>query len=182
MMPLKTRLLCLWLFIASLIASSSTASAHIERAYLKDGEVWVKQTGANASVQLTRDGKEKTDVAVSPDGQHIVYFICGNEENKLESVIVVLDENGRKLAEYLPSGSVVVNNPVTGCKEVELPAFSSKQCDSMCNALESDEWVDNLSLGVDCHSNPSMGAYLILEPLTGEIKHSYVGYNFTWSP
>lgn len=181
-MPPKIRLVLAGLFVASLTALTSTASAHIQTAYLKDGEVWVKRTGAQVSVQLTRDGKPKSSVRISPNGKRIAFFIAGDAENKLRSVIVVLDENGRKLAEYLPSGSVAIIDPETGRQEFELPAFSSRRCNSLCNSLNSVEWVDNQRLGADCHSNPSMSAYLVLEPLTGEIVHSYVGYNFIWSP
>src|SRR5258707_10465318 len=123
---------CFLTFFALVLNSCWYAAiASIEKACLKDGEIWASRDDTVDAIQLTRDGQEKDCIAVSPDKRRIAYYVAGNQQNKLISVILVLDETGRKLLEFQPKESDV----------------------DPCISILSLQWIDNYRLGIECHIN-----------------------------
>ncbi|MBX9723078.1 MAG: hypothetical protein K2X81_16875 [Candidatus Obscuribacterales bacterium] len=157
---MKTHIMCAWLLAVGLIALLSATAVAMEKAYVKDGEIWTKKNGTGNAVQLTRDGKAKALVGTSPDGRRIAYFVTGNQQDKSESTVVILDQQGHKLSEFRPN-------------ESEGTPYVS---------INSAEWIDNAQLGMECHVNPSMSSYLVADASTGKTKQNYLGFNFVWSP
>jgi len=149
-------------FAATVICAStlncSSALAIIEKAYLQNGELWLKNIGDEPR-QVTKDGKPKSPVLISPNKHFVLYCIEGNQQNNFQTSIVLKNERGDTISEFRPRAH-----------------------DGYCNSINQLDWIDDERIGIDCHCNPSMSLYLDVDKRTGKTQNEYYGYRFSWSP
>ena len=146
--------------MALFLCSPKPSLAGEESVSIKNDEIWYKAANSAKPKALTSDKLPKNSALLSPDGTRIVYQITGNQDNKLESKIVLLSVEGKQLWQ-------------TRAKDTNGQIYQ---------APSDPEWIDNNRLGVDCHVNPSTSQYIVMSAKDGRAIADYLGINFCWSP
>jgi len=147
------------LLIAAFALSCRDALALMDEAFIKEGEVWIKISGAPNPVQLTKDGIKKSSAAISPNKQMVMYCVNSDEHKNVNTEVCLENEQGKMVLKFRP----LAHN-------------------GYCNSIISIDWIDDRRIGIECHCNPSMSQYLDVDSSTGKTTNEYFGYRFSWSP
>lgn len=122
---------------------------------VKNKQIWLREATGDGRC-LTSDPFEKTDPCLSPNRRKIAYIQWGKDNSQ---TIQVIDSTGSKLA-----------------------GFTVKLGEEEFKSLTALSFIDAEHLGVECHVNPSLSRYLVLDAGSGKATDDYTGYKFTWSP
>ena len=144
---------CLFILLP-LLAKAETA-----RVEIRASEVWLIVDGSQR--QLTRDGKAKVGVELSPARKSIAYLEQCSAQHPCMPSVVVLDLDGQRLKSFRPSG-------VRG--------------EPGCASIWSMTWTGDGVIAVECHINPSLNDYIETDIATSETLRHLLGLDFTPSP
>jgi hypothetical protein len=160
---LRVSQLLFLLFIALSGRSRAMASELGKAVFLRGSEIWTVNADGFHLTQLTRDSVPKQTPVWSPKGDRIAYSLPFGPVEKPEAFIVIVSASGVTLKTL----------PIPRQGNVEFPEI---------NAIDRLDWIDDDTIGIEGHINPSLGEYRILKARSGEVKRSFLGNGFTWSP
>lgn len=128
---------------------------------IRNSEVWLIRDGVAA--QLTNDSKAKLQAELSPREDRIAYYEqCPQPENCIPSVIVI-DLDGRRVTSF----------------HVALSQASGPE---PCMSILSIAWISEGEIASDCHLNPSLSEYVVIDLKSGRTTRDLFGFSFTLSP
>ena len=146
-----TAILCLSIFLISV----SQAEPKNKKVFIKNNEIWIVDNQALNPRQLTEDGTDKDNPALSPDETRIAYNV-GKFIKEKRIIIIGLE------------GQLI--------KTLNVSQEAGKK------SIDKLEWLDNDKIGIEVHLNPWYGAYQVIDTTTGEMIADFWGGNFVWSP
>jgi hypothetical protein len=149
--------------MAPLLALLLLQASGPPRVELRADEVWLMPGTGSSVIQLTRDGRHKSDVQISPNTTRVAYIDqCYQGDKECRLGIVVMDLTGRRLR-FLPPG---------------IPGENAQ-----CGNLGRLEWIDDHHIGAQCHINPSLEQCLEIDTeAAAHTTRTFLGLRFTPSP
>jgi hypothetical protein len=141
------------------------ACADTLRVEIRNSEVWLLRDGRPR--QLTRDGKSKAQVLLSPAPGRIAYYQQCPPAERCTPAVVIVDLTGRRLSSFRPGSDQLGNDPPGN------PA---------CGNLWLVEWAGDRTVASQCHINPSLEEYFESDVASGRTTRDLLGYGFTRSP
>jgi hypothetical protein len=128
---------------------------------IRNHEVWVIRGGQ--ARQLTRDGKAKEQVELSPSGTQIAYYEACPQGEGCVPAIVILDLDGARQKAF-PVMAEAIGAP------------------EPCASILRIWWPAEATIAAECHRNPSLSEYVETDLRTGKTIKDLLGYGFTPSP
>lgn len=131
------------------------------RVEMRDFEVWLIRDGHE--VQLTHDGKSKSQAELSVAQDRIAYYEECNQAAPCTPAVVILDLEGHRVTSFQP-------------KHQAVPPLEP------CASILSIAWVADNAIAAVCHINPSLSEYLETDLSTGQTTRDLLGFDFTIAP
>jgi hypothetical protein len=96
----------------------------------------------------------------SPRGKKFAFLRVNEKNEKIPFILRIEDRKAGKTSEFL------------------LLDQDGNACASVLDMV----WLNEDTLGLECHINPSLSNYLLINSASGKCQKHYYGYNFCWSP